>query len=106
MNAAEYKALQINKIIKESDAYKLSVSLKNKITSKYKLEEEEIINLQQELVTLSHFDTEQYETKKEEYLTRKEKFKNDPLISSYIDALNAVSRLINGVKNIIEAEIV
>lgn len=106
MNAAEYKALQINKIIKESDAYKLSVKLKNKITSKYKLEEDEIIKLQQELVTLSHYDVEQYEIKKEEYLTKKEKFKNDPLVSSYIDALKAVSNLINGVKNIIEAELV
>ncbi|MDR3214806.1 MAG: YlbF family regulator [Bacilli bacterium] len=101
MNAAEYKALQINKIIKDSNVYRNYFNLKKLVSDKYQ-DELALKALQQELVTLAYEDEEKYQTKKNEYLNKKDVFYNDPLMSSFIDAYAELQRMILDIKKIIE----
>ena len=105
MNAIEYKALQINKIIKESPTYQEYVLLKESISQKYELQETELKELQQELVKLAYSDEVALENKKGEYFVKKAEFYNDPLIKQFISAYKEVQKMITSIKSIIEAEV-
>lgn len=103
MNAVEYKALQINKIIKETDVYQTYLYLRKSISKKYELQEDDLKNLQQEIVNLAYDDETKFVEKKLEYFKKKKQFYNDPLIKNFIKAYHDLSDMINDVKNIIEA---
>ena len=103
MNAAEYKAIQINKIIKESDEFKNYNNLKSSISEKYDYQEQELQKLQQEIVNLAYYDEKQFDVKKEEYLEKKKEFNDDPLIKKFIEAYYNLQKMIMGVKKIIES---
>ncbi len=105
MNAAEYKALQINKIIKGSSIYQEYDQTNNSLSKKYELEEQEIKELQQELVNLAYSDEVEFEKKKEIYLKKYDKFYNDPLMKKFIDAYKELQIMINNLKSIIESEV-
>lgn len=103
MNAVEYKALQINKIIKESDVFKNYHFLKEKISNKYELQEIEIKELQQELVNLAYTDETDFDKKKEIYITKKKEFDNDPLIKKFAIAYKEVQSMLMDLQDIIES---
>lgn len=105
MNAAEYKALQINMIIKGSSIYQDYINLKDLLSSKYELKEQEIKELQQELVNLAYKDEKELEKKKEEYLSKYDKFYNDPLMKKFMVAYKELHNMLNNIKNIIESEV-
>ncbi|MDL2211764.1 YlbF family regulator [Erysipelotrichaceae bacterium OttesenSCG-928-M19] len=105
MNAVEYKALQINKIIKETTEFKDYSSLRKSIAEKYELEEEELKKMQQEIVNLAYYDEQQFEIKKAEYLEKKDEFYQDPLIKKFIKAYYSLQKIIMSVKNIIETDV-
>lgn len=105
MNAAEYKALQINKIIKGSTTYQEYDKTKNFLSKKYELEEQEIKELQQELVNLAYSDEAEFEKKKEVYLEKYDMLYNDPLMKKFIDAYKELQAMINNLKSIIESEV-
>ena len=102
MNAIEYKAIQINKIIQGSETFQNYLALKNSITKKYELKEKELKELQQEIVNLAIYDEEGLADKKDEYLSKKADFYSDPLMEQFIHAYQEVQNMINGIKNIIE----
>ena len=102
MDIVEYKALQINKIIKDSEAYKNYQNLKNNISNKYKLEENELKEIQQEIVNLAYNDLAAFELKKEEYHKKSDEFYNDPLIKKFIEAHRELQNMILDIRNIIE----
>ncbi|MEG0283530.1 MAG: YlbF family regulator [Erysipelotrichales bacterium] len=102
MNAAEYKAIQINKILKETDTYKLYDKTKKSLSSKYELQEQEIKELQQELVELAHNDEVAFDLKKSEYLSKKEVFASDPLIKTFIKAYKDLRDEISNIQALIE----
>ncbi|MDR1782349.1 MAG: hypothetical protein LBR40_05075 [Bacilli bacterium] len=81
MNAAEYKAVQINKIIKSSNEYLVYTNLKSQVSSKYS-------NLDLERLTDSNFNDEQ--------------IKKDPLINKFIEATNKLHQMISKIKGLIE----
>ncbi|MEG0686863.1 MAG: YlbF family regulator [Erysipelotrichales bacterium] len=103
MNAAEYKAIQINKILRETDAYKLYDKTKKSLSNKYELQEQEIKELQQELVELAHHDEEAFIQKKSEYLSKKEIFDNDPLIKTFVQAYKELRAQVSSIQDLIEA---
>lgn len=103
MNAAEYKALQINKIIKSSNEYKEYASLKESIFDKYELKENELLKIQQNLVNLAYTDQSEFEINKEIYIEKKHEFIKDPLVKRFANAYNELQNLLNGVKGIIES---
>lgn len=102
MNAAEYKALQINKIIKSTDTYQDYLNLKDSISEKYQIQEDELYQLQQELVNLAYEDEENFNSRKKEYLTKKEAFYKDPLIKRFVKAYQELQDMIGNVQQIIE----
>lgn len=103
MNAAEYKALQINKIIKTSSEYKEYTKLKESIFGKYEIQESELLKLQQDLVTLAYENEEEFEINKDIYIEKKQEFVKDPLVKRFVEAYNDLQNLLNGVKGIIES---
>ena len=103
MNVAEYKAVQINKIIKESTEYKTYDKLRMSISQKYQTEELELKKLQQEIVNLAYSDEKEFDRKKEEYLEKQESFYQDPLIKKFIEAYYSLQKMIFSVKKIIES---
>lgn len=105
MNAAEYKALQINMIIKGSSIYQEYVNIKKSLSSKYELKEQEIKELQQELVNSAYKEDPDFEKKKEEYYSKYDNFYNDPLMKKFIAAYKELNNMINNLKNIIESEV-
>lgn len=103
MNVAEYKAVQINKIIKESAEYKTYDKLRMSISQKYETQELELKKLQQEIVNLAYTDEAEFDKKKQEYLEKKDDFYQDPLIKRFIEAYYSLQKMIFGVKKIIES---
>lgn len=81
MNAAEYKAVQINKIIKSSPEYHDYRELKNEISAKYSS-----LNVE----SLAKAECQD------------ETIKKDPLITRFIEATNKLQAMVSNIKSLIE----
>lgn len=106
MNSLEYKAVQINKIIKGSDLFKNFKQLEAKVIEKYETTEDQLKAMQQQLVVLGHLDpNNEFDQLKDKYITQKESFENDPLVISYLQAKEEISNTIDNLKLVIESGI-